>query len=1780
MPNRPASAAKCVAVAVPTGATEVALPATTFTADNTPGLYYIRATSSLQTACGNPPTGGPETSVARVIVRGEVNLAFCTGAAACTTSVTNGKGFQLASGVTARSPASGQVNVGRIDFWESVPGSTTEEHVGFAVVHGDAASTQLNTNTLGILVNGSRVGTHRIRAVYTDPGSGGVSYFNPTTTRGTYAPPAGPGVAPQCGAAPDPLPAGCFEVVVVPAEVTVGLLSSTPSLALSAVTSGACLPTECVRLSAQVSPADVSGLALGVATGYVQFLDGTDLVGTVVLGAQGSANLDVYPARFGFYTAGATITGARSLTAKYCPAVTANTCIEQGDYKIGTSAATPVTFTGQPTNATVAISPGTRQLGIATPVTVTVTLDPGGYGNYPGTIELYDGATPLYCAERVLLTCDLGKGWLRVDTWTGGSSHTFTVSFGQGQAPFGAGAHALAAVYVPATASNYLGTRSTDQALTITAAQSTTTLQITAPLLQAAPCDTAPAPFVVGCAINLVATVDAAGFGGQAGVVEFRRNGVAIGQANVSLAGANPVTGMATLALDGASTPFSAAALPGAGTTHQLTAHFLGAGNYAASSSAPSNLKVDPRATSTTVTASRANNNCAGIAGNPSLGEKVLLTATVNTAIVPGGAAIAGTVEFFDTSNANLSLGTATPAPSWLGGAVNLCVTATTANLATGAHTIRAAFTSASGDHANSASTTDATIAIDPAPTELTLTSSSSAVRLSPAATGACLAPDCVSITAFIVPGAFGAHGGYVQFFDLTRPGAPRIATASILNQQATLDLRTGAYPALYPTDGTPLTGNHTIAARYCPATDAFGAACNETGNYLSTPASALPAHQKVIDFQPQTTTVDLTLTPATVSLGAAAPVAAAVTLAPGGFGAYDGTLQLLEGTTVIACVARVTGPGCATPWPSGETAGHTFNLDFSTPGSVALPGGAHGLTARYTPGGGNYAGGISPVRTLTVDQVASTTTVAVCVPGGASCTAPTAPYVVGTDVDLLATVSANGFGAASGTVEFRRGYVSAVSPGTLLGIATVNLAGTTTVTGSVRLNLTSTSTPKVAEALPADPAAHAITAHFLGGGSYAGSASAATNFTVTPKAPSSVTVAATKATNACVGSTGTIVLGDAVLLTGTVNVTTIAGARPLQGTIEFRDTANANFLIGTAAVAPWFMGAEARYCVYTSPSGVNAGNHTVSATFVSTSGDYADATSTTDAALAVDTITTATTVSMTPTSVPEGGTLTLSATVAPAAGMPYVGAITGNVQFRAGYVSEANQGTLLGTAALSGNAASTVIPSISLAAGAQTITARYVGDSSYKLSASTAANLTVLKTTTVTVTASPNPIGYGANLSLQADVSGYTAALGAVDGGGGKVDFYKGSTLLGTDTTGTTTGGVHFALTVDTNGTAAMTPGTYGITAVYSGNGAYATSTSAPIGVQVNAAATTLAINTGTNCTGSNVSIPLAGTVDLCATLTPANFGDPTANGGAVTFYVDGAAATGTIAYACGASPLTSCGASPLTAKITLTSSLALLDGGSHFISAAYSGNSSYLPSSTATGLTVTVTPAPTAATVAFQAGFTSPLLANPTGTALIKVMVAPSPVIAYSPNSGTVVLYSSPSGTGGWTPVAVSNAYDSGTSSWLFSLSAGTGQTLLPGNYYLAAQYLGNDNFAASAAVSGPGVLLQVQQQTTVAVTFSLAPPIPNSTPFTLTATLSPGGFGSYCGTVTFTEVLVNGSTAAIGTATQAGPNIFTFAVPGTRFTSAGNRTIRASTTACGPYSAGTVDQAVTFS
>ncbi|MEO9256494.1 MAG: hypothetical protein ABI305_13215, partial [Tepidiformaceae bacterium] len=49
----------------------LALPDVQLKAPTTPGMYYVRATSSVQQSCGQPDVGGPEASIARIIVKGD-----------------------------------------------------------------------------------------------------------------------------------------------------------------------------------------------------------------------------------------------------------------------------------------------------------------------------------------------------------------------------------------------------------------------------------------------------------------------------------------------------------------------------------------------------------------------------------------------------------------------------------------------------------------------------------------------------------------------------------------------------------------------------------------------------------------------------------------------------------------------------------------------------------------------------------------------------------------------------------------------------------------------------------------------------------------------------------------------------------------------------------------------------------------------------------------------------------------------------------------------------------------------------------------------------------------------------------------------------------------------------------------------------------------------------------------------------------------------------------------------------------------------------------------------------------------------------------------------------------------------------------------------------------------------------------------------------------------------------------------------------------------------------
>ncbi len=235
------------------------------------------------------------------------------------------------------------------------------------------------------------------------------------------------------------------------------------------------------------------------------------------------------------------------------------------------------------------------------------------------------------------------------------------------------------------------------------------------------------------------------------------------------------------------------------------------------------------------------------------------------------------------------------------------------------------------------------------------------------------------------------------------------------------------------------------------------------------------------------------------------------------------------------------------------------------------------------------------------------------------------------------------------------------------------------------------------------------------------------------------------------------------------------------------------------------------------------------------------------------------------------------------------------------GFVNGDSFGSLSGSLIFSTSATA------SSAVGSYPVTPSGVSSSNYAI---TFANgtLTIAPASTATaVAASPNPDGLNQAVTLTAAVSVVAPGAGAPTG---IVQFFDGATLLGS---ASLAGG---AATLTTNGLAA---GSHSISATYSGDGSFNTSTGSG-GLSVN----TAAASSSTVVTTSNSTPTVGQNVTLTATVTA-----PGGLSGNVVFY-DGSTLIGTIAI------------SGTTARLT-TNALA---AGGHAITARYLGNSTIPPS------------------------------------------------------------------------------------------------------------------------------------------------------------------------------------------------------------------------------------------
>jgi uncharacterized repeat protein (TIGR01451 family) len=275
------------------------------------------------------------------------------------------------------------------------------------------------------------------------------------------------------------------------------------------------------------------------------------------------------------------------------------------------------------------------------------------------------------------------------------------------------------------------------------------------------------------------------------------------------------------------------------------------------------------------------------------------------------------------------------------------------------------------------------------------------------------------------------------------------------------------------------------------------------------------------------------------------------------------------------------------------------------------------------------------------------------------------------------------------------------------------------------------------------------------------------------------------------------------------------------------------------------------------------------------------------------------------------GQPVAFTATVTPVA--PGAGTPTGTVSFTEG-------ATILGTASLSNGQATANISFATV--GTHTVTAVFSGDGNFTASTSASAAQTVsAAATTTTVVSAPSSSQVGQAVLFTATVTPVAPGAGTPTG---TVLFKDGSTTIGTGTVGS-------------NGQASATIsfatlGQHFVTAVYSGDANFGTSTSA---------ATTQTVASSTSTT-------------LTALPNPAAFGQPIVLTAMIALPAGSVTPTGTVTFLEGATVL---GTGSVASNGQASFTTAALAVGTHFIAASYSGDINFVPSVSAQ-ISVTVQP------------------------------------------------------------------------------------------------------------------------------------------------------------------------------------------------------------------------------
>lgn len=537
--------------------------------------------------------------------------------------------------------------------------------------------------------------------------------------------------------------------------------------------------------------------------------------------------------------------------------------------------------------------------------------------------------------------------------------------------------------------------------------------------------------------------------------------------------------------------------------------------------------------------------------------------------------------------------------------------------------------------------------------------------------------------------------------------------------------------------------------------------------------------------------------------------------------------------------------------------------------------------------------------------------------------------------------------------------------------------------------------------------------------------------------APTTLTLSATPSPS---------VFGQPFILTATVDPSVPEAGTP-SGQVQF-------FADGTLLGSQTLTDGTATL----STSGLSLGNHTIVACY--SGDDTFDPSSSFTIVQEVDQADTTTTLNAVPNPSTLGQSVTISATVSPT--QPGDSFPTGQVQFFDGL-------KLLGASNLVSGVAK--ISTTSLTLGSHDITASYSGDGNFNASTSDVLKQQVRATTTTKLSATATTWVFGQGVAITAKVTSGSTAIKGVPSG--QVQFYDGQLPLGS---ATVVAGI--ATLTSSN----LSVGPHSITAVYSGDSAFAPSSSLVLSQTVNKGSTTITLSATPN------SASVGQTVTLKASIAAgtSNAGTP---GGQIQFF-DGKTLIGGATVVAGVASLS-------TSKLTL---------GSHSLSAVYCGDGNYSTSTSAI-LTQQIKP-----------GTITTLSATPNPANFGQAVTLKAGVAVGSSNAST--------------PSGKVQFFDGqillGSANLVKGVATLSLSTLAVGTHSLTAVYGGDTNFAPSSSSVWTHTVLPAITSLTISASVRTSA---YGKPLTLIATVTPGTVN---GVIVTGDVTFMDGTVILGTAT----------------------------------------------